>query len=111
MGRCCSGRCKATTRSRCPRWTRTSSAIRELFPVKPEQAAALACLNRGDPLEALVNTRLAVQVVPKSEVAEFNFIWLTAPGSAVFLAALLSMLLLWMHPRQIGAVFRALSSK
>ena len=42
----------------------------------------------------------------KPEKAEFNFAWLTAPGSGVFFAALLSMALLRMSRQQIGAVFR-----
>jgi lactate permease len=41
-----------------------------------------------------------------AEEATFNFAWLTAPGTAVFLAALLSMALLRMNQRQIGWVFR-----
>jgi lactate permease len=43
---------------------------------------------------------------PEPESAEFNFAWLTAPGTAVFVAALLSMALLRMDRRQIGWVFR-----
>src|SRR5262249_24214601 len=39
------------------------------------------------------------------ESAKFNFVWLTAPGSAVFLASLASMVLLRMSPAQIGRVF------
>ena len=42
----------------------------------------------------------------KPEGATFNFAWLTAPGSAVFAAALLSMALLRMNRSQIGWVFR-----
>jgi lactate permease len=38
------------------------------------------------------------------ESAKFNFAWLTAPGSAVFVAALLSMALLRMSRVQIGRV-------
>jgi lactate permease len=38
------------------------------------------------------------------ERAEFNFAWLTAPGTAVFAAALLSMVMLRMNRRQVGAV-------
>ncbi len=45
-------------------------------------------------------------LAPDAEGAEFNFIWLTAPGSAVFLAALLSMLLYRMRSQQIAAVFK-----
>lgn len=41
----------------------------------------------------------------KPEAALFNFAWLTAPGSAVFLAALLSMALLRMDRGQIFGVF------
>ncbi|HEY7327726.1 MAG TPA: L-lactate permease [Gemmataceae bacterium] len=41
-----------------------------------------------------------------AEEATFNFAWLTAPGSAVFVAALLSMALLRMNQRQIGWVFK-----
>jgi lactate permease len=42
---------------------------------------------------------------PKPETAEFNFAWLTAPGSPVFAAAVLSMLLLRMRLSQIWRVF------
>jgi lactate permease len=38
------------------------------------------------------------------EKAEFNFAWLTAPGTAVFIAAILSMLMLRMSWQQVGAV-------
>ena len=41
----------------------------------------------------------------KGESALFNFAWLTAPGTAVFVAALLSMAMLRMNLRQIGRVF------
>ncbi len=78
----------------------------ELLTVKPEQAAVLACMNRDDPLAAVVNARLGVELAPKPEKAEFNWVWVTAPGSPVFAAALLSMLLLRMRPRQIGEVFK-----
>ena len=40
------------------------------------------------------------------EAAEFRFIWLTAPGTPVFLAALVSMLLLRVSWAQVGRVFR-----
>jgi lactate permease len=39
------------------------------------------------------------------ERAQFDFAWLTAPGTAVFLAALLSMAMLRMNGAQIRAVF------
>ena len=43
---------------------------------------------------------------PQPEKAEFDFPWLTAPGSAVFVAALFSMLLLRTTPTQIARVVR-----
>ena len=43
---------------------------------------------------------------PHAESAEFDFAWLTAPGSAVFFAAILSMLMLRMNVAQVGRVFR-----
>ncbi len=76
-----------------------------LHPIKAEQAALLV-LGSTTPLEAAVNVQAAQKLAPKPEGAEFNFAWLTAPGSAVFLAALLSMALLRMNRRQIGRVFR-----
>jgi lactate permease len=45
-------------------------------------------------------------LAPRPEKAEFNFAWLTAPGSAVFAAALLSMVMLRMNRRQIARVFQ-----
>lgn len=42
----------------------------------------------------------------KGESALFNFAWLTNPGTAVFVAALVSIVMLRMNPSQIGRVFR-----
>src|SRR5439155_26500072 len=42
----------------------------------------------------------------RKEAATFKFTWLTAPGTPVFLAALVSMLLLRMSRAQVAAVFR-----
>jgi len=42
----------------------------------------------------------------QAESALFNFAWVTAPGSPVFAAAILSMLMLRMRPRAIAWVFR-----
>jgi lactate permease len=42
----------------------------------------------------------------EKEKALFNFAWLTAPGTAVMIAAMVSMLLLRMTPAQIGAVLK-----
>lgn len=43
---------------------------------------------------------------PEAESATFNFAWLSNPGTAVFAAAVLSMLLLRMNRRQIVQVFQ-----
>lgn len=56
--------------------------------------------------------RVEVQDGPKglklreTEAAVFTFNWLTAPGTPVFLAALVSMVLLRLSPEQVGKVFR-----
>lgn len=42
----------------------------------------------------------------EAEKAEFNFAWLTAPGTAVFIAALVSMAMLRMNGGQIRRVFQ-----
>jgi lactate permease len=76
-----------------------------LHPVRAEQAAALT-LASPDPLAAAVNAGVAHSQAPRPEKAEFDFAWLTAPGTAVFLAALLSMFMLRMDRAQVGRVFR-----
>jgi lactate permease len=40
------------------------------------------------------------------EAAEFNFAWLTSPGTPVFIAALMSMVMLRMRPSQIRRVVK-----
>jgi lactate permease len=42
----------------------------------------------------------------ETEKAEFNFAWLTAPGTPVMVAAVVSMILLRMNLRQVGRVLR-----
>jgi L-lactate transport len=42
----------------------------------------------------------------RAEEATFNFAWLSSPGTAVFVAAILSMALLRMNQRQIGWTFK-----
>jgi L-lactate permease len=76
-----------------------------LHPIKTEQLAALA-LSNPHLLGMAVNVQLAQQLAPKPESATFNFAWLSSPGSAVFVAALLSMVLLRMNQGQIGWVFK-----
>ncbi len=73
--------------------------------VHREQAAALLFAGR-DPLSAYPNALAAARTTPQLEKAEFNFDWVTAPGSPVFLAALLSILLYRMKPRDVGAAFK-----
>jgi len=67
-----------------------------LHPVKREREQALLLLLETNPFARAVNAVVAEQIVSRPEKAEFNFAWLTAPGTAVFFAALLSMLMLRM---------------
>jgi lactate permease len=84
---------------------RQAERDRRLHAVKAEQAAALLVAS-ANPLCAACNAQFAARLAPQPESALFNFAWLTAPGTAVFLAALASMALLRMDRRQIGWVFR-----
>ena len=57
--------------------------------------------------QTLRDSRLREPSAPeKPEKAEFNFAWLTAPGSAVFVAALLAMLMMRMSLADIAWCFR-----
>ncbi|MCS6976882.1 MAG: L-lactate permease [Gemmatales bacterium] len=76
-----------------------------LHTIRTEQALAVA-LASTNPLDAAVNVQLAQRFAPKPERAEWNFAWLTAPGTAVFGAALISMLMLRMNAGQIWRVFK-----
>jgi lactate permease len=87
-----------------PRLHQESHRDARLHVVKMEQAAALP-LAGSDCLMAAANLCLARRLAPQPESAEFNFAWLTSPGSAVFFTSLLTMLLLRMNRRQIGRVF------
>ena len=77
----------------------------QLVPIRTEQMAALVFSSKN-PLAAVMNAQAARQLAPKPEKAEFDLAWLTAPGSAVFVAALLSMLMLRMNGWQIGRAFQ-----
>ena len=77
----------------------------QLHPIRMEQTAALL-LSSGQPLGALADANYTLKLSPKPESALFNFPWLTAPGSPVFMAALVSMFMLRMNRRQIGKVFK-----
>jgi lactate permease len=76
-----------------------------LHPVRTEQLAAQLA-GSLNPLAAAVNAEAAAKLAPKPERAVFDFAWLTAPGTAVFVAALLSMVMLRMNGPQIGRVLR-----
>jgi lactate permease len=76
-----------------------------LHPIRTEELAVLVA-GSSHPLQAAVNSQVAQRLAPKPEKAEFNFAWLTAPGTAVFLAALLSMIMLRMSLPQVVRVIR-----
>ncbi len=76
-----------------------------LHEIKSEQALAIP-LGSSNPLQVAVNFAVANKIAPRGEDAKFNFAWLTAPGSGVLVAALVSMALLRMNRRQIGQVFQ-----
>jgi L-lactate permease len=82
-----------------------SSRDPRLHPVRTEQLAVLV-LGSPDPLSAAANLQVLERQRPRPESALFNFAWLTAPGTPVFFAALVAMLMLGMRPVQIGRVFR-----
>jgi lactate permease len=75
-----------------------------LNAVSAHEAAALVVGSPG-PFAASMNAYVARRMTDVPEKAEFNCAWLTAPGSPVFVAALLSMLMLRMSWRQVGRVF------
>jgi lactate permease len=72
------------------------------------QAEHMACtlVASHSPLGAATNCLIAQQFSPQPERAEFNLAWLTAPGTAVFLAAILSMRALRMNRAQVGRVLK-----
>src|SRR5262249_15187972 len=70
-----------------PGLDRESHRDPRLHPVRMEQAALLA-FGETNPLAAAGKVHLALHLAPRPETAEFDFAWLTAPGTAVFLAAL-----------------------
>jgi lactate permease len=76
-----------------------------LHVVKAEEAAALV-LASDSPLSAVTTLAVARQQAPQPERAEFNFAWLTSPGSAVVIAAVLAMLILQMRPAAIVRVLK-----
>lgn len=78
-----------------------------LHPYGDVQAAIpVVPLASANPFQAAVSLHVAQRVAPRPEKAEFDFAWLTAPGTAVFLAAVLSMIFLRMTPVQIARVLR-----
>jgi lactate permease len=62
----------------------------------PSEALAVLALGAGNPLAAAADLNVVERAQPQAESALFNFAWLTAPGTAVFVAALVSMVMLRM---------------
>ncbi len=77
----------------------------ELHPIRMEQTAALM-VSSGQPLFAVANSYMARELSPRPEGALFNFPWLTAPGTPVFMAALASIMMLGMSRAQVWKVFK-----
>jgi lactate permease len=74
-----------------------------LHSVRAEHAAVLT-LASSEPLATVMNVTVARRAAPQPEGALFNFAWLTAPGTAVFIAVLVSMAMLRMTTEQIKVV-------
>jgi lactate permease len=81
----------------------TSMRDQRLHPVALDKLG-VAMLASNSPLSAVAHVAIAHRVEPKPEKAVFDIPWLTAPGTAVFFAAVLSMVLLRMNTAQIGRV-------
>jgi lactate permease len=77
---------------------------RDVQPISAPAAASGLFLSGPDLLGTAALAVVARQATDVPERAEFNFAWLTAPGTAVFLAALLSMVMLKMDRQQIRRV-------
>jgi lactate permease len=74
-----------------------------LHPVKTEQMVGILLASNtalGGVADLVITQRLA----PRAERAEFDLAWLTAPGTAVFVAAILSIVMLRMNRGQIRRV-------
>jgi lactate permease len=88
-----------------PRLDEVSHRDPRLHATRVEHTVALA-LASDNPLSAAIDVRLAERLSPRPERAEFNFAWLTSPGTPVLFASLISMILLRMNGPQIGRVLR-----
>ena len=86
-----------------PALDRASFRDARLHVVKAEEAAVLV-LSSDSPLSVATTLAVARKQAPTPERAEFNLAWLTAPGTAVLVAALLSMGMLRMKRDQIKRV-------
>ncbi|MGH7223947.1 MAG: L-lactate permease, partial [Gemmataceae bacterium] len=73
-------------------------------PIETNYIVPIPWLDKQSFRDARLREKENEKEMPES--ATFNFAWLTAPGSAVFAAALLSMALLRMNQGQIGWVFK-----
>ena len=76
----------------------------EVGPIKTVYAVEIPFLHNE--VERAERLQKPDRTVPELEKAEFKFIWLSAAGTPVFIAAVLSMGYLRMTRRQIAAVFR-----
>jgi lactate permease len=76
-----------------------------LHPVKPEQAATFLTAG-ANPMGSAANAIVAEQVAPRPEKAEYNFAWISSPGTPVFLSAVISMFMLRMDRKQIARVIQ-----
>jgi lactate permease len=76
-----------------------------LHAIRTENALAMA-LASDNAWSAAANVNLARHLAPRPERAEFNFAWLTSPGTPVLFASLISMMLLRMKGPQISRVLR-----
>jgi lactate permease len=101
-------------RSQGPEWSFLGGLLRQkegrgpvwFGPVQTNYMVPIPTLHRQVERDArLLDPSKPVQ----AEAAEFNFAWLTAPGTAVFLAAILSMIMLRMNGTQIAAVVQRTS--
>jgi len=76
-----------------------------LHAVRMEEAAVLV-LGSTNPITTVVNAQVAIRNAPQAESAIFNFAWLTAPGTAVFFSAILSIFMYRMSGQQVQTVFQ-----
>lgn len=77
-----------------------------LGPIQTNYMVPIASLHKESIRDRKLHHPTAEKPEPEAEKAEFNFCWLTAPGTAVFFAAIGSMFLLRMNRRDVAWAFR-----